>query len=56
MSWSGLERLVNEAETDAGVRRSIKSCHFLQQLILEELTLDYRIPHIDLKRAREIQR
>lgn len=56
MSWSGLERLLNEAEADAGVLRSIKSCHFLQQLILEELTLDYRIPHIDLELSREIQR
>ena len=56
MSWSELERLLNEAEADAGVRRSIKSCHFQQQLILEELNLDYRIPHIDLERVREIER
>ena len=56
MSWLGLEPLLNEAEADAGVRRSIKSCHFQHQLILEELNLFYRIPHIDLERAREIDR
>ena len=43
MSWSELERLVDEAEVDAGLRRSLKGCRSTPELILAARRLGYRI-------------
>ena len=34
MSWSELERLVDQAEVDAALRRSLKGCRSTPELIL----------------------
>ena len=56
MSWSELERLVNEAETDAGLRSSLKDCRSTPELILAARRLGYRITRMDLQRAWEEER
>jgi len=56
MSWSELERLVTEAEVDAGLRRSLKGCRSTTELILAARSLGYRITRIDLQRAWEEER
>ena len=56
MSWSELERLVHEAEADAGLRRSLKSCRSTPDLILAARRLGYRITRMDLQRAWEQER
>ena len=56
MSWSELERLVDQAETDARLRRSLKDCRSTQELILAARRLGYRITRIDLQRAWEEER
>ncbi len=56
MSWSELERLVDQAETDAGLRRSLKGCRSTPELILAARRLGYRITRIDLQRAWEEER
>ena len=56
MSWSGLERLVHEAEADAGLRRSLKGCRSTPELILAARRLGYRITRMDLQRAWEEER
>ena len=43
MSWSELERLVDEAEVDADLRRSLKGCRSTPELILAARSLGYRI-------------
>ena len=43
MSWSELERLVDKAEVDAGLRRSLKGCRSTPELILAARRLGYRI-------------
>jgi len=53
MSWSELERLVDQAEADAGLRRSLKGCRSTPELILAARRLGYRITRIDLQRASE---
>jgi hypothetical protein len=44
MSWSELERLVDQAEVDASLRRSLKGCRSTPELILAARRLGYRIP------------
>jgi hypothetical protein len=56
MSWSELERLVHEAEADAGLRRSLKCCRSTPELILKARNLGYRITRMDLQRAWEEER
>jgi hypothetical protein len=56
MSWSELERLVDQAETDARLWRSLKDCRSTQELILAARRLGYRITRIDLQRAWEEER
>ena len=53
MSWSELERLVDQAEVDAGLRRSLKGCRSTPELILAARSLGYRITRMDLERAWE---
>ena len=47
MSWSELERLVDEAEVAAGLRRSLKGCRSTPELILAARRLGYRITRAD---------
>jgi len=56
MSWSELERLVHEAEADAGLRRPLKACRSTPELILAARHLGYRITRMDLQRAWEEER
>jgi hypothetical protein len=56
MSWSELERLVDQAETDVALRRSLKNCRSTPELILAARRLGYRITRIDLQRAWEEER
>jgi len=56
MSWSELERLVHEAEADAGLRGSLNGCRSTPELILTARRLGYRITRIDLQRAWEQER
>jgi hypothetical protein len=54
MSWGELERLVNEAEADGVIRRSLRRCRSREELILAARRLGYRITRNDLQRAREL--
>ena len=56
MSWSELERLVDQAEANPSLRRSLKGCRSQQELILVARRLGYRITRIDLQRAWEEER
>jgi hypothetical protein len=56
MSWSELERLVDEAEANHSLRRSLKGCRSTLELILAARRLFYRITRIDLQRAWEEER
>ena len=56
MSWSELERLVDEAEVDACLRRSLKGCFSTPELILAARRLGYRITRLVLQRAWEQER
>ncbi len=56
MSWSELERLVDQAETDIALRRSLKDCGTQQELILAARRLAYRITRMVLERAQEEER
>ena len=56
MSWSELERLVDEAEADTSLRRSLKGCHSTPELILAVRRLGYRITRLDLQRSWEEER
>ena len=51
MSWSELERFVEELEADATLRRAVKHCRSRKVLILAARRLGYRITRIDLQRA-----
>jgi len=54
MSWSELERLVEEAEAEASVRRALGHCRSQQELVLAARRLGYRITRVDLQRAWQI--
>ena len=56
MSWSELERLVDQAETNPSLRRSLKDCRSTPELILAARHLGYRITRIDIQRAWEQDR
>jgi hypothetical protein len=56
MSWSELERLVDQSEVDAALRRSLKGCRSTPELILAARRLGYQITRIDLRRAWEEER
>ena len=47
---------MNEAETDAGLRSSLKDCRSTPELILAARRLGYRITRMDLQRAWEEER
>ena len=56
MSWSQLERLVDQAEANPSLRRSLKACRSTPELILAARRLGYRITRMDLQRAWEEER
>jgi hypothetical protein len=56
MSWSELERLVEEAEADGAIRRALRRCRSRRELVLAARRLGYRIHGRDLDRARELDR
>ena len=51
MSWSELERFVDDVEADSALQRALKHCRSRKELILAARRLGYRITRIDLKRA-----
>ncbi len=51
MSWSELERLVQEAEQDGDLRRALRHCRSRTELVLAARRLDYRITRADLHGA-----
>ena len=51
MSWSDLERFVEELESDVALRRAVIHCRSRKELILAARRLGYRITRIDLQRA-----
>jgi hypothetical protein len=48
MSWSELERLVDQAEAQPSLRRSLKECCSAPELILAATRLGYRITRLNL--------
>jgi hypothetical protein len=51
MSWSELERLVEDAETDAVMRRALRHCRSRRELLLAAGRLGYAITKADLQQA-----
>ena len=51
MSWSELERFVDDVEADSALQRALKHCRSRKELILTARRLGYRITRIDLQRA-----
>ncbi|MFN7678778.1 MAG: Nif11-like leader peptide family natural product precursor [Cyanobacteriota bacterium] len=51
MCWSELERLVEEAERDPAIRRSLRHCRSRQELVMASRRLGYQIQARDLHRA-----
>ena len=51
MSWSELERFVDDVEADAALRRALRHCRSRKELILAARRLGYRITRMDLQRA-----
>ena len=54
MSWSELERLVDEAEADGVIRRGLRHCRSRVELVLAARRLGYRITRVDISRAWEL--
>jgi hypothetical protein len=54
MSWSELERLVEEAEADRGLARALRHCRSRGELVLAARRLGYRITRTDLHRAWQL--
>lgn len=55
MSWSELERLVDEAETDEVIRRGLRHCRSSPELLLAARRMGFRVTRVDLQRARQLQ-
>jgi hypothetical protein len=51
MSWSELERLVEDAEADGALARALRHCRSRKELLLAAQRLGYRINGLDLQRA-----
>jgi len=56
MSWSELQRLVEEAEADRVIRRGLRHCRSGQELLLACRRLGYAIEAADLRQARALER
>ncbi len=55
MSWSELQRLVEEAETDGALRRGLRRCRSQRELLLACRRLGYGIQTLDLRHARDLE-
>lgn len=55
MSWSELERLVDEAETDVLIRRGLRHCRSRTELLLAARRMGFRVTRVDLQRAWQLQ-
>lgn len=51
MSWSELERLVDDAESDGAIRRGLRRCRSRREFLLASWRLGYRIHPSDLRMA-----
>ncbi len=51
MSWSELERLVNDAETHAELRNTLSRCRSRQELLRSARQQGYRVTRNDLQNA-----
>jgi hypothetical protein len=56
MSWYELERLVDDAEADAVMRRALRHCRSRRELLLAAGRLGYAITSADLQQAWMLQR
>ncbi len=56
MSWSELERLVTDVESDGVIRRAMKCCRSRHEFVLAARRLGYRITRVDLQLAFEEER
>ncbi|MEI7664860.1 MAG: Nif11 family protein [Synechococcaceae cyanobacterium ELA263] len=54
MTWSELERLVETAERDGGLRRALRHCRSRSELVLAARRLQYRITLEDIHGARQL--
>lgn len=54
MGWSELERLVEDAEEDASLRRSLRRCRSRRELVLACRRLGYRIQPADIRTAWQL--
>jgi len=54
MSWSELERLVEQAECDAGLRRALMHCRSRSELVLASRRLGFGIDGQDIRLARQL--
>ena len=54
MSWSDLERLVETAELDTAIRRGLRHCRSVRELLLAAGRLGFVIHLDDLRQARAI--
>ena len=51
MSWSELQRLVEDAEADGAIRRGLRRCRSRRELLMACRRLGYRIQAVDLRSA-----
>ena len=56
MSWSELERFVEDAETDGVMRRALRHCRSRRELLLAARRLGYAITRADLHQAWALER
>ncbi|MFM9073830.1 MAG: nitrogen fixation protein [Cyanobium sp.] len=56
MVWSELERLVEDAESDAMLRRSLRRCRSRRELVMACRRLGYRIQSTDSQMAWSLDR
>ena len=51
MSWSDLERIVADAETNPALQQVLRQCHSRQELLSTARQLGYRVTKSDLLNA-----
>ena len=56
MSWSELERFVEDAETDAAMGRALRHCRSRREFLLAARRLGYAITNADLQQAWTLER
>lgn len=54
MSWSELERLVETAELEASLRRALRHCRSVPELLMAARRLGFAVNVNDLREARRI--